>query len=1411
MSILVLSSWIQAQNSCGITVEAGDPVSICPGGSTTLNGMVSGGNNPEYEWTPPDGLSDPTSLTPTASPAATTTYTLTATGISDNLIENGGFETGDIDPATSNYTMVSDPLAIATNFPNHYGILSVPQIVQAFGCTPDIGDYTMVVHGSTGVSVDFWCQSIPVSPNTDYKFTYTVFGILYFFTEAPEIVLKVNGTEVGSIVAPNSLCGEETATFTWNSGASTTAEVCFANATVAGAGSMCSIDDIIMVECCVATDTVTVTVLPEIEEQQDYLICEGESIEVGGQTFDQPGNYEVVLTSFQGCDSTIQVTLDQVEVEAYVSPPLKINCLLDQVLLDGSGSVGEFGIGTYTWSTVNGLILSNPSAPTVDVGGAGTYTLTVTTTNGMVTCSDDVDVLVEIDTITPVFSIDPIPAPPCDNPVVTLNADGSNLPPNANTSWSTWNGQILNGGNTLMPTVSGSGVYTLIVTNPANGCFALDSIQVQADTNKPVIQPLIISDITCRDSQSLIAVAVPVPTTGFTALWTTSDGNILSPTDTLTLLVDQGGNYLLTVTDDMTGCTSEYNAVINAYTDPPTPVLPVPDTLNCLENTLSVEAILPPGFDSLDVQWTTSNGMILTGQDSLLMTLGQAGTYQITIEDLSTGCLDSASMVVLSNTQLPPVFVGPDQVIDCVQDTVDPITTGSASGPEFQYTWTQNGNGFPGDTLLQPTLNGAGTYVLEILNTLNGCSSTDTLVISNNATVPAIAIEFPDTLDCTQLQFTLDATGSDQGQHLHSWTGPGGGILSNPSSLMPTVGSPGWYVLTVLDTTNQCIAMDSVLVQQDITPPTISILPADSLDCINTSISLDGSGSGPSGMITYSWSTQTGNIVSGNTTSMPVVNGGGIYTLLVTNPSNGCTVQDSVLVFQDPDLPVASIQDADTLTCIVSEISLLVNIQASNPNVTYVWSTANGSILSGGTSLTPVVNGPGTYTFTLTDPATGCVTSDEVIVMENTFIPDVMILTPDTLTCLVLQTDLTAEPVNYAGALNYSWSTTTGTILGSSTVNPAVAGAPGIYILEWTVPENGCTNSSSLTVLENITPPTADAGPDAGLPCDGTDLQLDGTASFGQGTLTYSWSSMNGSILSGGTTALPLIGQAGTYLLSIVDGSNGCVDTDSVVITSTGSGTAAFNLIPPVCGTPGQFSLLPTGGVPPVVMTIQGVSGSFSPGQTIPLAAGTWPVSVTDGSGCVFDTIITMPASQDLFLTAPSLITLSPGSTAQINLTVNVPAAQISSVVWTPNTGLTATSDPLVWQVSVTESTTYQVTVTTVDGCSAQADIQVEITTDPPVLFIPNAFSPNDANGINDVFFPSSRPGTITSVKNMAIYDRWGNAMFLRTDFPPDDADYGWDGRFRDRQMDPGVYIYVIEVILPDGKNRIYKGDVTLF
>ncbi len=67
-----------------LTVDAGTDQAICPGESAVLDAEIRGGA-PDYEftWDPVTGLDDPTSLTPTATPSETTTYTLRATDATD--------------------------------------------------------------------------------------------------------------------------------------------------------------------------------------------------------------------------------------------------------------------------------------------------------------------------------------------------------------------------------------------------------------------------------------------------------------------------------------------------------------------------------------------------------------------------------------------------------------------------------------------------------------------------------------------------------------------------------------------------------------------------------------------------------------------------------------------------------------------------------------------------------------------------------------------------------------------------------------------------------------------------------------------------------------------------------------------------------------------------------------------------------------------------------------------------------------------------------------------------------------------------------------------------------------------------------------------------------------------------------
>ncbi|RMF20948.1 MAG: hypothetical protein D6765_16195, partial [Bacteroidetes bacterium] len=64
------------------------------------------------------------------------------------------------------------------------------------------------------------------------------------------------------------------------------------------------------VEGCDSLVTLTLTVLPPLETFLDVSLCPGDSLQVGGQTFSQPGQYQVVLVGANGCDSVVFLNLD---------------------------------------------------------------------------------------------------------------------------------------------------------------------------------------------------------------------------------------------------------------------------------------------------------------------------------------------------------------------------------------------------------------------------------------------------------------------------------------------------------------------------------------------------------------------------------------------------------------------------------------------------------------------------------------------------------------------------------------------------------------------------------------------------------------------------------------------------------------------------------------------------------------------------------------------------------------------------------------------------------------------------------------------------------------------------------------------------------------------------------------------
>ncbi|MBL4593894.1 MAG: gliding motility-associated C-terminal domain-containing protein [Flavobacteriales bacterium] len=138
---------------------------------------------------------------------------------------------------------------------------------------------------------------------------------------------------------------------------------------------------------------------------------------------------------------------------------------------------------------------------------------------------------------------------------------------------------------------------------------------------------------------------------------------------------------------------------------------------------------------------------------------------------------------------------------------------------------------------------------------------------------------------------------------------------------------------------------------------------------------------------------------------------------------------------------------------------------------------------------------------------------------------------------------------------------------------------------------------------------------------------------------------------------------------------------------------------------------------------------------------------------------------------------------------------------WTPTTNLT---DPSGQNTTVTqplETNTYTVTYTDQYGCVVTDDII--ITVDIALnIGVPSAFSPN-GDGSND--FLLLRGKVVIQTMNLTIYNRYGQKVFETTDI-----DEGWDGTHNGNELNPGVFVYYVNVTFIDGTSGQLKGNVTL-
>ncbi len=1126
------------------------------------------------------------------------------------------------------------------------------------------------------------------------------------------------------------------------------------------------------------------------------LIWTGPGLVSGQDTYtpivNQPGTYVLTLSDLTNncvANASVVVVENTVAPVADAGAAPVLDCSAQSGMLDGSGS-SQGPAFSYLWS--NGATILTPT-----ITAAGTYTLTVTNASNGCTATDNVTVaafgnLPDVDIATP-GNLD------CSQPAIQLSATAS-TGPEFTYNW-TFTGTgtgIVSGGTTLTPTVGSPGSYTLTVTNTLTSCTASETVQVMQSASLPTANAGLPQSLLCGTASLTLNGSGSSSGPDITYLWTTTNGNILNGDSTTTPEVNAPGTYTLTVLNTINGCSDSDDVLIGQDANAPIAVAGAPQSLTCTVLSVMLNGTGSSTGTGISYLWTTTDGSISAGAMTLTPTVTAAGTYLLTVSDATNNCQTLASVQVIDQSQQPDAIVAAPQSLGCNVATVTLDGLASSTGADFAYQWTGPGI-VSGATTLMPVVNAPGVYAFTVTNTTTNCVTVAQVTVVGDSTPPLAIAAAPQSLNCILQQVLLSGTDSSTGTNFaYLWTGPG--IVSGGTSLAPTVNLPGLYTLTVTNLTNNCTATATANVLQTATPPTAIAAAPQNLTCIAQQVTLSGAGSSAGLGIVYLWLGP--GIVSGATTLSPVVNMAGTYTLTVTNATNLCTATATVNVGSDTTPPTAIAAAPQSLDCIAQQVTLSGTGSSTGAGFAYLWS--GPGILSGGTTLSPVVNAPGTYTLTVTNQTNGCMAMVSTTVLQTATPPTAIAAAPQNLTCIAQQTTLDGTGSSTGAGIGYLW--TGPGIVGSPTAITTTANLPGTYTLTVANVTNGCTATAQVTVVLDIVPPTVEAGPSFSLGCNQDTVTLQGSSNVANAS--FAWSSATGNFVAGQLAATPAVDSPGTYTLTVTNPDNGCTATDFTVVTVVTPVFPTPEIVVPTCANPlGSISFSGVAGL--FFYSIEGGTNPNTTGNFENLVAGEYEVVVFDAFGCEANFSISLPSASSLVVTLPAVASIEAGGLLQLNPVLSIPQDQVASIGWSPAAGLSCT-DCLNPTASPTGDAIFTVTVTSVDGCTASASIAVSVSASVPgEVFVPNAFSPNN-DGINDVLVVFADEAVVKNVVSLRVFTRWGESVFEGFSLRPNDVGTGWDGSFRGKKVDVGVYVWFAELELATGERKLLKGDVVV-
>ncbi len=374
--------------------------------------------------------------------------------------------------------------------------------------------------------------------------------------------------------------------------------------------------------------------------------------------------------------------------------------------------------------------------------------------------------------------------------------------------------------------VSVPGQYVVITKNNTNFCETRIPISILSNTAPPGIDSLIVPTtiLSCYVPSVTIQGISYSPNVSYR--WrlpqaqTQSGDELVVSADFSKRTQTLVATYTFVVEDNSSTCTNTVPVVMAQNLFEPVPRVVSNGSLTCsvfevmLTNNSSPATgnPFPAPLPVIASYWEGPSPQ-LPLEKSTTYLAKEPGTYTMTALDLNNGCTSVATHSVPVDRAYP--LINPDG--DAYPDTLDcgnfyaviSPTIYSNNGAPLTYSWTAP----PGATVTGATTgtlstNVTGDYRLKVVNTINGCISSDLLTVVRGTLAPAFVAEPLSGYAPLQVSFTNNSSSSLGSASITSAWSFGNGtdtLVSDTSPVQTLYTQPGRYQVTMYVQKGECL------------------------------------------------------------------------------------------------------------------------------------------------------------------------------------------------------------------------------------------------------------------------------------------------------------------------------------------------------------------------------------------------------------------------------------------------------------------------------------------------------------------------------------------------------------------------------------------------------------------------------